>query len=117
MLLALPTGGERHRLYQPFAEREPGGFTLALVPRGPFQWVQVLLFFALAGGLTAFARRRPGTVLAVTGVAAVVLFLVVLSTSGGLWLLSEAALTGTVVALVFAAVIYQRRRTLQQKSV
>ncbi len=117
MLLSLPTGGERYRLYQPFAEREPGGFTLALVPRGPFQWVQVLLFFALAGGLTVLARRRPGTVLAVTGVAAVVLFLVVLSTSGGLWLLSEAALTGTVVALVFAAVIYQRRRTLQQKSV
>lgn len=117
MLLALPTGGERYRLYQPFAEREPGGFTLALVPRGPFQWVQVLLFFALAGGLAVLARRRPGTVLGVTGAAAAALLLVVLSTSGGLWLLSEAALTGTVVALVFAAVIYQRRRTLQQKSV
>jgi prepilin-type processing-associated H-X9-DG protein len=111
MLLSLPTGGERYRLYQPFVEREPGGFTLTLLARGPFQWVRALLFLVLAGGFVTGARRWPRGGLAAGGAMALVLLLVDLTSTGGVRLLSEAALGATVVSLVVGGIIYQRRQS------
>ena len=116
MLLSLPTGGERYRLYQPFVEREPGGFALALLARRPFQWLRALLFLAVASGLVAAACRWPRGVLAGGGATVLVLLLVELTSTEGVRLLSEAALGATVVALVAAGVIYQRRQSGKEMS-
>jgi hypothetical protein len=114
MLLSLPTGGERYRLYQPFVEREPGGFALALLARRPFQWLRALLFLAVASGLVAAACRWPRGVLAGGGATVLVLLLVELTSTEGVRLLSEAALGATVVALVAAGVIYQREQSAKE---
>jgi len=114
MLLSLPTGGDRYRLYQPFVEREPGGFVLTLLARRPFQWGRALLFLVVTGGFLAVTRRWPRGGLAAGGAVALALLLVQLTSTGGVRLLSEAALGATVVSLMAAGIIYQRRQSAKE---